>query len=109
MRTLIIGAAATALMATSAMAAITTIEFKRDTGETVVVTLDGAGGATLADGAQTTYTYDADASKMCFATAEGDSCVVFETPSAEPKVGDSTRYTANDGAVGTATVTAITE
>lgn len=109
MKTLIIGAAATALMATSAMAASTTIEFKRDTGEIVVVTLDGEGGATLADGAQTTYTYDAEATKMCFATPEGDSCAVFDSPPAEPAVGDSARYTADDGAVGTATIKAITE
>lgn len=108
MRAFLIGAAAM-LFATSAMAAKTTIEFKRDTGETVVVTLDGEGGATLADGAQTTYTYDAETAKMCFATAEGQSCAVFETPSAEPKVGDTSRYTADDGALGTATITAVEE
>ena len=73
------------------------------------MTLDGEGGATLADGAQTTYTYDEETSKMCFATADGDNCAVFDTPAEEPKVGDSSRYTANDGAVGTATITAREE
>ena len=109
MRVLIIGAAASALMATSALAATTTLEFKRDSGEVVVVKLDGEGGATLPDGAQTTYTYDAEASKMCFAMPEGDNCVVFAETVAEPKAGDSVRYTAADGAEGTATIKSIDE
>ncbi len=109
MRVLIIGAAASALMATSALAATTTVEFKRDTGEVVVVTLDGEGGATLPDGAQTTYTYDAEAAKMCFATPEGDNCVVFAEHVPEPKAGDNVRYTAADGAEGTATVKSVEE
>ncbi len=109
MRTLIIGAAACALTATSAMAATTTIEFKRDSGEVVVVTLDGEGGATRGDGAQAAYTYDAEAAKLCFAAPEGDHCVVFAEHLPEPQVGDAVRYTAADGAEGTATVTVIEE
>jgi len=108
MRAFLIGAAAT-LLATSAMAAKTTVEFKRDTGESVVVVFDGEGGATLPDGAQTTYTYDAEAAKMCVATPEGDNCVTFEKHIEEPKAGDSVRYKSMDGAEGTATVKSIEE
>ena len=105
MKKLLLGAVV-ALLATPAMA-VTTIEFKRDTGETQVVTLDGAGGATLPDGTTLSYTYDPETNEMCF-TAEGQDprCVTFAESNPEPKVGDTVRYTSADGAEGTATVTA---
>lgn len=109
MKKIILGACLAAFAAAPALAAKTTVEFKRDSGESVVVTLDGEGGATMADGATTTYTYDAEAMKMCFATPDGDNCATFAERKDAPKVGDSVRYTASDGAEGTATVIAIEE
>lgn len=110
MKKLISIACAAALVTGPAFAASTTIEFKRDSGEVQIVTLDGAGTATLADGTALPYTYDVDALTMCFVVGEGaENCATFDELVAEPKVGDSVRYTASDGAVGTATVVAITE
>ena len=103
-------ATAVAFAAATPAVAATTIEFKRDSGETRVVTLDGEGSATTADGAAFSYTYDEAGNKMCFQPAEGDEmCATFETKIEEPAVGASTRYTASDGAQGTATITAVTE
>ncbi|MBI1391536.1 MAG: hypothetical protein GC152_02230 [Alphaproteobacteria bacterium] len=105
-----LAAVALTLIAGPALAASTTVEFKRDTGQVQVVTLDGAGGASLADGTALAYTYDEAAMKMCFIVEGMDpNCVVFAESVPDPKVGDSVRYTAADGAMGTATVTAITE
>ncbi|MEO1252706.1 MAG: hypothetical protein AAFW81_10210 [Pseudomonadota bacterium] len=102
--------AALSLLAVPAMAAKTTIEFKRDTGQSQVVTLDGEGTATTADGATLPYTYDAETNKMCFTLPdETVNCVTFAETVPEPKVGDAVRYTAADGAEGTATITAIVE
>ena len=95
-------------LASTAFAASTTIEFKRDTGETNTVTLS-EGVATLADGTEGTFTWDAEAKKMCFAIGGQDTCVVFAEVNESPAVGDAVRYTAADGAEGTATVIAITE
>ncbi|MEO1014643.1 MAG: hypothetical protein AAFX08_05585 [Pseudomonadota bacterium] len=102
-------AAALAFVAGPALAD-TTVEFKRDTGEVNVVIMKGEGVAALPDGTPLTYTYDEEAMKMCFIVEGMDpNCVVFEDHIPEPKVGDTSRYTAADGALGTATVTAITE
>ncbi|MEM8772222.1 MAG: hypothetical protein AAGD92_11280 [Pseudomonadota bacterium] len=103
--------AAVSLLAISpALAAKTTLEFKRDSGDVNVVTLDGKGGATLADGTATAYSYEAEANKMCFVTGpDTKACVVFAESVPEPKVGDAVRYTADDGAEGTVTVLAIEE
>ena len=107
MRKLVLGVAA-AMVAAPAMAA-TTIEFKRDSGETAVVTLDD-GTATMADGTTLSYTYDPETLTMCFqAEGQDDRCVTFAEGNPEPMVGDAVRYKAGDGAEGTATVTAITE
>lgn len=110
MKKFLLTAAVTLLATGSALAAKTTVEFKRDSGETNVVVLDGEGGAMLPNGAKTTYTYDADALKLCFATPDGDNCIVLAEQRPEGSgVGYSTRYTAADGAEGTATIIAIEE
>lgn len=106
MKKLITLAAIAAIIAAPASAM--TIEFKRDSGEAQTVTLDGAGTATTADGAQLPYTYDADSLTMCFqVSAEAKQCATFAEGNPEPSVGDSVRYTTNDGAEGTATVVAL--
>ena len=103
MKKLISMALAGAMLCTPAFAM--TIEFKRDSGETQVVKLDGEGAATLADGTMVPYTYDAETKKMCFeVSAEQKPCVVFAEHSEAPMVGDTVRYKADDGAEGTATV-----
>ena len=108
--TIIAATLAAGAMTSAAMAASVTIEFKRDSGETQVVTVDGAGTATLPDGTSLPYSYDADALTMCFTvSAEQENCATFAERVAEPKVGDSVRYTASDGSEGTATVTEIVE
>ena len=94
----------------AAPASAYTIEFKRDSGETNTVTLDGAGTATIADGTQVPYTYDEATLTMCFqVSADQKSCATFAEANPEPKVGDSVRYKSNDGAEGTATVIALPE
>ncbi len=100
---------AAAVAATPAFAAITTIEFKRDTGETQIVTLDGEGTATNAEGASFPYTYDEATLTLCFELPESKPCATFAEANDDPQVGDSVRYTAADGAEGTATITAIEE
>lgn len=110
MKKLIAGLVALGVAASPAMAAKTTIEFKRDTGEVNVVTLDGAGGATLADGTAFSYNYDAETNTMCFVTGpEETTCIVFAEAVPEPKVGDNVRYKADDGGEGTATVMKVEE
>ncbi len=107
MRKLILGVAV-AFIAAPVMAA-TTIEFKRDSGETVAVTLS-EGTATMPDGSTATYTYDAETNKMCFQTdGQDDRCVTFAESNPEPMVGDTVRYETGEGVTGTATVTAISE
>lgn len=104
-----VAALAIALVAGPALAD-TTVEFKRDTGQVQVVTLKPEGAAALADGTAIGYTYDPETMTMCFVVEGMDpNCVVFDDHVPEPKVGDTTRYTAADGAKGTATVTAVTE
>jgi YD repeat-containing protein len=98
---------ASAMLATPALAAIK-VEFKRDTGETQVVTLDGAGTATLPDGQTIPYTYDEASLTLCFTTPDQKRCVTFAEAKTEPKAGDTVRYTAADGAKGTATVLEVT-
>jgi hypothetical protein len=95
------------LLATPAFAGYK-VEFKRDSGETNVVTLDGAGTATLADGQAVPYTYDEATLTLCFVATDAKRCLTFAEAKAEPKVGDSVRYTAADGAQGTATILEIT-
>ena len=110
MKKFICAAIATAIMTGSAMAASVTIEFKRDTGEVQVVTVDGEGTATLPDGTTLPYTYDTETLTMCFTvSADTQNCATFAELVAEPKVGDTVRYTATDGGEGIATVTAISE
>lgn len=111
MKKLITGLAAMAVALSPALAAKTTIEFKRDDGTVNVGTLNGDGTGALADGTPFTYTYDAEANKMCFVfSPEATTCVIYAEKVPEPKVGDAVRYKV-DGtdAEGTATVTAITE
>lgn len=100
-------AIACALLATPALAGYK-VEFKRDSGETNVVTLDGAGSATLANGQTVPCTYDEATLTMCFVAPDQKRCVTFAEAKEDPKVGDSVRYTADDGAQGTATVLEIT-
>ena len=96
------------LLATPAMAAGYKVEFKRDSGETNVVALDGAGTATLADGLTVPYTYDEATLTLCFAAPDRKRCLTFAEVSPEPKAGDKLRYTADDGAQGTATILEVT-
>ena len=112
MRKLFLTSAAVAFFASApAMAAVTTVEYVRDSSETFVVTLDGEGGASMADGTTMTYIFDAEANKMCF-TAPDDTvtCVIYAESVPEPKVGDSVRYKIEGTDIeGTATITARTE
>ncbi|RZO64033.1 MAG: hypothetical protein EVA70_08730 [Parvularculaceae bacterium] len=106
MRKLLMLAALGAFIAAPASAM--TIEFKRDSGQTNTVTLDGEGTATTADGMEVPYTYDEASLTMCFqVAADQKSCVTFAEVSDSPAVGDSVRYTASDGAEGTATILAL--
>lgn len=110
MKKWMIAAAASALFTMPAMAAKTTVEFERDSGQKQTVTLNGDGTASTADGVALQYSYDPEAMKMCFELPDAtNSCVVYAESVPEPKVGDSVRYTADDGAEGTATVVAIVE
>lgn len=96
--------------ASVAMAATTKVEFKRDSGESQVVSLDGAGTATLGDGTAIPYTYDEATTTMCFqVAADTQNCATFAEHIAEPTVGSTVRYTSSDGAEGTATVLEIAE
>lgn len=109
MKSLILGAIG-ALMAAPAFAATMTIEFARDSGESSVVTVDFEGTATTADGQTLPYTWNEESMTMCFqVAADAQNCATFAEAVAEPTVGSSVRYTASDGAEGTATITAMTE
>ncbi len=104
----LIGAVVGALLLSTPALAGYKVEFKRDSGETNVVTLDGAGTATLADGQAVPYTYDEATLTLCFVAPDRKRCLAFAATSPEPKVGDQLRYTADDGAQGTATILEIT-
>jgi hypothetical protein len=107
MKRALIAALACAFLAGPAFAGYK-VEFKRDSGETNVVTLDGAGSATLADGQTIPYTYDEASLTLCFVAPDQKRCLTFAEAKADPKVGDKVRYTAQDGAQGTATVLEVT-
>ena len=69
---------------------------------------DGAGSATLATGETVPYTYDEATLTLCIAAPDRQRCLTFAEANPEPKAGDATRYTADDGAEGTATILEVT-
>jgi YD repeat-containing protein len=95
------------LLATPAFAGYK-VEFKRDSGETNVVTFDGAGSATLATGQTVPYTYDEATLTLCISAPDRQRCLTFAEANPEPKAGDVTRYTSDDSAEGSATILEIT-
>ncbi len=109
MKKILAAAAAAAFVVTPALAAKTTIEFKRDTGESQVIMLDGEGTATNAEGASFPYSYDEATMTMCFELPDSKPCVTFAESNDDPQVGDSVRYKNAEGAEGTATIKAIEE
>ncbi len=111
MKKLLLGTAAALLSIAPAIAATTVVEFKRDTGEEFVVTFDGEGGASMADGTQMKYTYDTETGKMCFENPDATTtCVVYAEVLEEPKAGDSVRYKIEGSDVeGLATIKSIEE
>lgn len=103
-----LGAAlACALLVTPALAGYK-VEFKRDSGEANVVVFDGAGSATLATGQTVPYTYDEATLTLCIAAPDRQRCLTFAEANPDPQAGDATRYTADDGAQGTATILEVT-
>lgn len=107
MKKILIAAMATSLFAAPAFAASMTVEFANDDGTTQVWTFDGEGTATSGD-ITASYTYDAEAKKLCADVPEaGEVCATFETQG--EAVGDSSKYTLSTGGTGTATITAMSE
>lgn len=107
MKKILTAIASCLLVATPAFAGYK-VEFKRDSGDTNVVVFDGAGSATLATGQTVPYTYDEATLTLCIAAPDRQRCLTFAQANPEPKAGDATRYTADDGAQGTATILEVT-
>ncbi|MDQ0464392.1 hypothetical protein QO010_002173 [Caulobacter ginsengisoli] len=94
------------LIASPALAASTTVEFAdKASGAKVVVTFDGAGMATGADGVAVPYTMDNDAKKLCSTYQDQPICITFKAIGTE--VGFTTPYTDDKGNSGVATITAV--
>lgn len=104
----LIGAALGALLLATPAFAGYKVEFKRDSGESNIVVFDGAGSATLATGQTVPYTYDDATLTLCIAAPDRQRCLTFAEANPEPKAGDATRYKADDGAEGTATILEVT-
>jgi opacity protein-like surface antigen len=111
MKKLILGAGAALLSIAPAIAATTVVEFKRDSGEVFVVTFDGEGGASMADGTQMTYTFDTETGKMCFENPDATTtCIIYAEVLEEPKAGDSVRYKIDGSDIeGLATIKSLEE
>ncbi|MEL7033190.1 MAG: hypothetical protein AAGL97_10315 [Pseudomonadota bacterium] len=98
---------AAGFIAAPAFAASITLSFAGDDGSTQEWTFDGEGTATSGD-LTTSYTWDADARKLCADVPEqGEVCATFD--SAAQAVGESSTYTLSTGGTGTATITAMEE
>ena len=104
---------ASALFATAAHAAVTTVEYTGSDGASVTIAYDDAtttatviGGEN--DGAAGPYTFDEASNTICSNDAEGkEVCVSFDGTGDEPKVGDTASFTTNDGRSGTAKVVGV--
>jgi len=100
--------AASALFAAPALAATMTIEFSPEGGEPMTITMADDGTYTGSDGSTGTYTWDAATQTLCGTSDAGTLCATFEgEATAEPAVGDTRTFTADNGSSGTATVTSI--
>lgn len=108
MRKFIALAAAGALFTAPALAATMTVEFSPEGGEPLTITMADDGTYTGSDGTTGTYTWDAATQTLCGTSDAGTLCATFEgEATAEPAVGDTRTYTADNGSSGTATVTSI--
>lgn len=97
-----------AMIATPALAGVTTIEFKSSDGETTTGVYDDSTSTyTINDSTEAIpYTWDAEAKKLCGKDADGaDACATFEAEISE--VGQSTTFTSQDGESGTATIISV--
>ena len=107
MKKLLTIAAVAGLLISPAMAAMT-LEFKRDTGEVNVITLNDDGTATLPDGSVVPFTYDAENEILCADTGAAEQlCIDIDSDGTPPEVGSTARYKTNDGKEGTVTVISI--
>jgi hypothetical protein len=94
------------LIASPALASSTTVEFAdKASGNKIVVTFDGAGTATGADGSAVPYTLDNDAKKLCSTYMDQPVCITFKALGST--VGFTTPYTDDKGNSGVATITAM--
>lgn len=84
-----------------------TISYKGDDGTAEMVSYDENTKMATAGERVSPYTWNAAEGKIRITTPGGEICITFEEANAEPAVGDTTRYTMNTGAAGTATITAI--
>ncbi len=111
-------------VSTSAFAASTVVEFTDAEGQALTIEFtqgaEPSAGTTKViggenDGAEGTYTSNADTGQLCGSDADGvETCVQFENPTGEaPKVGDTGTYSVtageNAGSTGTAKVIEVTE
>lgn len=108
-KTISVALAALAL-ATPAFAASMTMSFANDNGETVAMTFDGEGTATIeGEDVSFPYTWDEETRTLCGdPTGEGEVCATF-AEAGEQTVGQTSAYTTSDGGSGTATITAMSE
>jgi hypothetical protein len=108
MRKFLALAAAGALFTAPALAATLSVEFSPEGGEPMTITMSDDGTYSASDGSTGTYTWDAATQTLCGTSDAGTLCATFEgDATAEPAVGDTRTYTADNGSSGTATVTSI--
>ena len=96
------------LFATSASAAVTTIEYTLGDGEKVTIAYDDASSTATntADGSASPYKWDEATSTVCSTDPEGkEVCATFENAGTE--AGHTTAFSTNDGRSGTATIISV--
>ncbi len=104
---------ASAMFATAAHAAVTTIEYTGSDGNSATIAYDDSTNtATVvggeSDGQSAPYTYDEATNTICGSDNEGkEVCVTFANPG--ENVGDASDYTTNDGRTGTAKIVDVQE
>lgn len=109
MRKSLIAVASSVFLAAPALAATITISYEGDDGTSQTVSYDDSTGIATAGERLSPYTWDVEEATICVTTPEREICITFEEVNAEPAIGDTSHYTTNTGAAGTATVTAVTE
>lgn len=96
------------LFATSASAAVTTIEYTLGDGQTVTIAYDDATSTATntADGSASPYKWDEATNTVCSSDPEGkEVCATFE--SAGTEAGHETAFSTNDGQSGTAKIISV--